>query len=419
VRHNIILICCFSQILSFLFILFFPADAKEENLVFLFSINALFFILLLLTAFFCYNIFKLYEKKPYRKIIESQLSQQSLFNNVVLLSVLPLIGLFFIVYDRIFIRRIDYSQGLRAARYEWLASEGGSFFGIAGNLMVPVSYIAIFFGIRYFGVIKNKWFPYLLIASFISILGSSMLNGGRSNLLLFLVMVIIALSLNAKKIRIKIKISTCLYIALACAGIFYIFKIMESSASLGGIDLSTITQLGIVDLYGAPDNEFFGQEHSDITYKIVYAFAYLFHGQWTSQAIYGLSDTPGYYSIVAAPTVFLDRIGLLNMELEKVAFAATGPYVALPGAVYYDFRWMGIIIWSMMLGLLLGLILFFINSEKRFGTLKTIFIISILYIIILAPVGPAYGFNHYSFIIIAFLIVGVLNKILFRKNIYY
>jgi len=172
-------------------------------------------------------------------------------------------------------------------------------------------------------------------------------------------------------------------------------------------------------MYGVPDEDFFLRSHSDITYLILYSLAYLFHSQWATQSVYSLSDTPGYYSIISMPTMYLDKLGIINIGAENVIFYKEGLFLSLPGGIYYDFKWLGVIVSAIVMGAFFGITLFYLNRLSRFGFIKIMIMLSTLYFLILSPSFAAYGLGHYFFIIFSFALMGMLSKIIFNEKIYY
>jgi len=428
---NIIAIIVFVQICSFLFIGFYPAKALEENLLFIFTLNGCFIFIIFVVAVLVRRILSIYQVKK-RK---NKFSGQYIPKSIILMSILPVIGLTFLVIDRVFIRGIDYSKELRAARYEWLASEGGTFFGIVGTIIIHIAYPSIFFAIRNASLLKTKQLLSLITTSIIAILGISVLNGGRSGILFLLITTIIAISIRAKSQEPRAKsqeprantASTpifknrlVLFIApILCISIYYVFKVIESSAALGQLDLARILIISIPQMYGVPDEDFFLRSHSDITYLILYSLAYLFHSQWTTQSTYSLSDTPGYYSVISMPTMYLDKLGIIDIGAENVLFYNEGLFLSLPGGIYYDFKWQGIVIAAIVIGIFFGITLFWLSRLGRFDFFKIMIILSVLYFLILSPSLAAYGLGHYFFIIFSFALMGMLSKIIFNEKIYY
>jgi len=407
------------QICSFLFILLFPAKALEENLLFVFTLNIYFIFIIFFTALLAEKIFPRFMRTKQERACKKCLSLKS----TTLLSILPILGLIFLIIDRIYIRGIDYSKELREARYEWLGSEGGTFFGIVGTIIIHVAYPSIFFALRNSSLLSKKKMLLLIITSITSVLGISILNGGRSAILFFLITITIAIATRAKTASAFIftskKKAIFLITTLFFISIFYVFKVIESSANLGQTSLADLMSISITEMHGVPSKDFFSDSHNNITYLTLYSLAYLFHSQWTTQSMYNLPDTPGYYSIISMPIMYLDKLGIINAGAENVPFYKEGLFLSLPGGIYYDFRWFGIILSAIIIGMFFGITLFYLTRLDRFGSLKMMIIISTLYILILSPAFAAYGLGHYFFIIFSFALIGMLSRLIFNEKIYY
>lgn len=188
---------------------------------------------------------------------------------------------------------------------------------------------------------------------------------------------------------------------------------------MGQISLAELTEIGIIVLYGEPEMHFFSSEHSPLTYMLIYIFSYLYHGQWTAQIAFDLVDRMGFYSLTSWPTVMMNNFGLIDLGQELKAFSDTGAFISLPGALYYDFGWFGVFFGTLILGFLWGILMIFIKSRGRLGVFKIVFIISILYILILSPIIPAYGLSYFFFILWAFFLLTFLNALLYKRKIYF
>ena len=418
VNRNIILVFLLSNIIAMLSIFILPANAYQQSLLFLIALNFSFISCVLFVSIIFYDSMR-YKKKSklYQERISFIMPRRSLVNNAKMLTILPIVGFIMLFADRVFIRGIDYSQGLRHARYDWLETTGGSFFGVVGNLLVPLAYVGILILIINFNRLRGYRF-WLIIAIIVSVFGHAALNGGRSNLLLAFVMIIIALILKRERfLYFKFfSIKTVLVFSICLGAFFYLVYIVESSAAMGGATLEELTQLGIYALYGVPDREFFLNEHSYLTYMFTYMFAYLYHGQWTAQVSSFLMDREGFYTLTSFPTVIMDKYGLIDLGLDQKAFSDAGAFISLPGAMYYDFGWFGVFFISFLLGCALGVVMVFIESRKPIGVFKVVFIVFILFVLILSPILPAYSFSYLMFILFSFFLLSFFLIPCFSEN---
>lgn len=405
--------------LAILFVIFFPGKAIIEDYLFLFLSSALFISIVLLLGFLTYSYLLSHRIKLSSSSGNHNVDVRWVRINSWALLVASFLGATFLVYDRIFIRNINYfDQELRAARYEWVASDGGGLLSVTGNLLIPFSYIGVFFSIRYFKYIKIKYL--LLVVSIFVIFVHAYLNGGRSNIFLLLVFLYVLYCVGDYKISIGfIRRRFFIPVLLFCVIVsYYIFAVVKSSASIGDVSIQKLLYLGILDMYGIPDAAFFKDIHSDFLCFLLYSLLYLFHGQWTSQIVYSLTERSGYHSIVSAPTVILDSLGLIDLGLYERAFSDTGAFVSLPASVYYDFGWFGLVICSALLGVLFGLVLFYVNKYKHLGFLGSGLLFFTMPILILSPILPAYGFGYYSFVLFSVFLFFIINMVFCRRKIY-
>lgn len=407
------------NLIAILFVFSFPGKSVGGNIEFLLLLNSIFVVIVLFFAAICYCAFWLYGAKK-RVEVDCRVNSPQVKWNSWFLIVLPLVGILLLAYDRIYLRGIDYTQSLRAARYEWLASEGGSMFGVVGNLFVPLGYVSIFFIFKYSSYISG-WRSGLIIASsLVSVFGHAYLNGGRSNVFLYFVMVYIAYCISGRRFQFSSVLGgrgllVCLFLFVS---IFYVGSVTYSSAVIGDVDMRGLLRLAIFDMYGSPDENFFSRNHNFFVYFALYFALYLFHGQWTTQVIFELIDRPGYHSIVSAPTVFLDKLGWIDLGMDSRAFSDTGVFISLPGAIYYDFGWLGVLMIPVFLGFFFGLLLAYLRNNYWRGTLGILLVVTLPSILILSPVLPVYGFSYFSFIIFSFVFFAVFNLVLFRKTLY-
>jgi hypothetical protein len=115
----------------------------------------------------------------------------------LLFLLVALFSLFLVLYDRIFIQGVNYSDGVALARESWRAGASGrrgasSVYNVVGNLLFPLVYFS--FVLSYIFYERHKVFGLYIVFSSILILSFSVITGGRE-LLLVLVAVIISSSI--------------------------------------------------------------------------------------------------------------------------------------------------------------------------------------------------------------------------------
>jgi len=401
--------------LAYFSLIIIPAKSIEPNIEFLVLLNSLFISLVLIFTVFVYAG---YPKRKNKELIRCPMSFKQLIMNIRIVSIGSIIGFILLFYDRVFIRGIRYSQGLRHARYQWINSSGGSFTSVIGNLLIPFGYICIFFLIIHYNNLSKKNKFILLFSSIVSVFGHAALNGGRSNVLLAIVLGIITFTIkNDVNLSIfTIKFRSIKKAPLVAIVVAYVSAVTFSSAAMGNVNMKTLTHLGINSLYGQVYGYFdFIGKISDYLYLIVYCVAYLYHGQWTAQVAYSLPTREGSY--VFSPFWFVfNKLGISSGPFEQGYFAETGAFISLPGAFYYDFGFLGVIILSSLLGVMLGITLILINYSRTIGGIKLAFIMFVLFIVVLSPVVPAYGLMYSNFIFFAFVVLEIINRFIYKKK---
>lgn len=405
----------YSHLLAYFCLIIIPAKSIEQNISFLVLINALFISSVLFFSIIIYTGYpKIHNRTNGHPMTVNQLSK-----NIKIVSFGSILGISLMVYDRVFVRGIDYSLGLRNARYQWLNSTGGSITSVMGNLLLPLGYISIFFLIIHYNSLSKKNKYLLVVSSIISIFGHAALNGGRSNILLAVVIVIITISIKNeyKKKIFAIRFNFIKKLPIIAMVFIYVSVITLSSAALGNVNMKTLTPLGVRGLYGQVYGYFDSiGEISDYLYLIVYFVSYLYHGQWTAQVAYSLPIREGnitFYSF----GIILNNLGLISEPFKPGYFSVeNGAFTSLPGAFYYDFGFLGVIILSSMLGILFGITLIIINFSKFIGGIKLAFIMYILSIVILSPILPAYGLIYLNFIIFSFIGLEIFNWLFYRRK---
>ena len=253
----------FVNFLVLVIVILIPVKAQVENYVFLAFINLSFCSLVLLLSL-------IVEKFKVRKF-DAILTIQQIRNirrNIFLCCFGSIFGLAMVAYDRVYVRGIDYMQGLRAARYEWLASDGGSLVSMAGNLLIPFSYVGLFLVVINSKLFTSKAFLFYVFLALLVIFGHAALNGGRSNILLGLLVMVLAFLLRPGRINYKAVIKALLMIVLlSVPAFFYVAEIIKSSASMGGVDLSTLLSRAINGLQGRFVEGYVVQESSRTIYQ--------------------------------------------------------------------------------------------------------------------------------------------------------
>ncbi len=389
-----------SNIVAILILMIFPFKAASGELfdVILLNITFIFFVA---CAYFPFVNFGDGRVKETDFTTAALISQN--FLNVLLTA--SIIGFGLILYDRIFLRNINYLEGLRSARYAWLASESGNIYGVTGNLLSSFAYVGLFLSVyHYLNMAKRVFYIFYFL---MLIIGFAALNGGRSNLLLVSVIWIFARLLAERRRGHTVKL-TLVHGLFALLLFGYIVYISNSSAELGGVEIEVLAEAGIHDLYGVAACVSCDVFTSKIASILSYLVAYLYHGQWIAQISLGLSYFPGNYLFESAPLVMLRT--LLGAPAEAVYFEG-GVFISLPGAAYYDYGYMGVFFVAILLGVAIGVADFLLRSRRSLSFLKVTYCCVVFFYGILSPIAPAHGFSYFSYVLFSFLVISFLSHV--------
>ena len=327
------------------------------------------------------------------------------------------LGLIFIMFDRIFIRGIDYSKGFRNARYQWLSlGVAGSIFGKLGNLMIPFSYCLLFICIFHWELMESRKRILGLTTALAVQVGFAMLNGGRSNILVAIIFMFVCCIMSREqgkpffpplKMKLTLSVVGSYFLFQYCMSIFYAF----TDNSVYYLSQS------IYYLGGAMENWYY-KYATPLGNSIIHIFMYLFHGSLYSGAV--LCNVPSHVSINQNISFrglwnILARLNLINYQMQLPDFdSGTGAFVAVPGILLYDYGYLGFALGSVLLGIMLGVAINEIaNYKKNMGIIRLAFCFIIMIHIYLSPVTMALGLGYFIFMIFALIAMEVIAAFLY------
>lgn len=416
VENTILKYVFLPYVLCYLILWLLPVEANIPNSGTNFLLNITFVFLIVTVSLFIDKIFSSGEQK--NKSLKKMTVKKMKFI-ICLSTISSFLGLLLIAYDRIFIRGINYQNGLRAARYDWKATTGGSIFGFFGNLLINSAYISIIMLILNFDKMCTKERNICFLVSSISIFGFGALNGGRSNIFFMFAFLIVSLvirkTLNGKKIRLK-KRAYFIIVLFSVFAIIFCLMMFASSANMNKLNFKTQAQLGINELYGKTGETFAKIKNpNDLRYLIIYAFSYIIHGQWTAETIFSFNNFVGD-EVFYLYKDFLHGFGILKHTPIPSYIKADGVFLSFPGALYYDYNILGVIFGSIFLGCLLGWIITLLRRPESMTGIKLLITVYTLLVIILSPFFFALGFIYVNFAIFDFLVIILISDIKFGKT---
>jgi hypothetical protein len=276
-----------------------------------------------------------------------------------------LIGFACLVIDRVFIQHIDYSQGIAVARELWRKA-GEEREGVSS----PLSVLGYLFGFSFFvatTIAQLHWEHLrisdrrlvLILASFL-IAGNSLLTGGRSIVLIQLAVTAAvgtlrrAIGLSFMPGRpLRIIVGAVVTITVVLSYSLYVF----SERAAVGDTLPAIYTEGMVEHLGGQTTDEFGELErlppiiGSIGQFGTLAGAYLTHSFGTFESALEFEQRSGSVSF-AFLRQLLYKAGLLRQGDE--GWPLEGRFMPLPGALWYDFGWMGFLLGAAVVGALVG-----------------------------------------------------------------
>lgn len=342
------------------------------------------------------------------------------FNFICTTSILlSILGFLLVWYDRVSVRGIDYSQGVRAARYQWLMGDvAGSMWGKVGNLLVPFSYCILFMGIFYWEQCSKlkKWLT-IIVGLGVQI-GFATLNGGRSNILMALVFTFVVCLI--RKMRKKTFFPPINRIQLIFGGaIIYVLFLYVVSIfySFSSNNINYVKRASYM-LGAVIDADYIG---NNLMNTIILISLYLLHGIYYSGAVIlwlPASISLDQFISLRIPLYVLYRLGITNSFFITLPQfdGGGGNFISLPGILLYDYGYIGFIVLSLCLGLLFGIAIKMLCNMKNLTNIKLIFCIFIFIVVYMSPITIGYGIGYFIFMIFALLVMEILASFFYGPS---
>ncbi len=325
------------------------------------------------------------------------------------------IGNAFILLDRIVFRGIDYSEGLRAARYQWLQSDiSGSPISIIGNLLIPFSYCALLIGLYHWESLRRSEKIIALVAGFGGQICFALINGGRSNLLIaiaFSVAVCVIRKYRGKSFFPRIRGKAI----LAAIILYVLFRYLELIFFAFAENTDSYLQVMALGLGVRVDSTYHGTAFLNLFLETC---LYLIHGNYNIGAI--LADGPqiiGFADLNHNMTFrsllsLLGRLPFFEYKMELPSFdSGMGAFISLPGVLLYDYGFVGFFLVSLFLGILFGEVLKILNSSAySVGIGKTVFALAVLINIYLSMVTTAMNLGYFWFMVFALVAMEMISR---------
>jgi len=330
------------------------------------------------------------------------------------LFVIYLLSICFHFYDKVYVMNLDYAGGICKAKLEWIrhgASRGGevsSVWSVLGHLGS-----SLFFVFTYEWIRRSRRLVDILyyLALFLYLLYCASI-GNRSSIILFLFFALSVIILYRYQFRQAI-VKILPTLVLIVGFVFYIFmdrarceNYQQSITELSLQQVNTYKNSFQKSLNFTSDSDWidqFWQSHQvlSLTQLSIY---YITHTQNVFAEVINTENRPGQ-NLINSLVVWVKKAGI---DIEPQARSFQGRLLHLPGSFYYSYGLIGMIIGS----LLFGLLLVFTNRLNCY-----FFDIHILVLLtcFLSPLSSPANFIMFPSILIALAVLFLLKKWLYHK----
>lgn len=282
---------------------------------------------------------------------------------------LAAVALLMIAVDRMFIQKVDYSNGVVAAREYWRAGalERGtpsSILSVLGNLLYPLVFVAAILLTVSYETARWRVARTSIVISII--LAQSLITGGRTSILILCIVFTGALLMRKmlrkpmlpKGARLVLGI-TVLIMALLVVTIFSL------RATHNRMHQDEYADALLERHHGEwSDNE---SEIGTLQGSALAVVVYLVHPKWVLQQVIENSEgLDGYALLYQARVVLVSRFyGLIGMGLDSPVWTHAGNWLSLPGQAFHDFGGAGVILLSIVVWSLLAAVLYAVKRNMQ------------------------------------------------------
>ncbi|WP_346060525.1 O-antigen polymerase [Halomonas salifodinae] len=334
--------------------------------------------------------------------------------------ILSVIGTASLIYDKIIIQNIDYSQGIAVAREMWRKEggqrEGGvsSIFSALGYLLSSSYYVSAVLLIVNGKRLMASFIYKVSFLIFFLLMVNSVLAGGRSNLLLIMVFVFGAVSAvpgwSYKTMFASKALRGSIFVLLVISS-FYLLYVFSERAEATGIDATSYVK-NFLPYLGLKLNPWFSDKLnsgllSSLFSLIALAISYITHSFSTVSAI--LDHGPGDKVIIFLhPVNIVYKLGLISRP--DGLWFLSGRFPSLPGALYYQFGVLGFVVFSLLIGFLGGVSkVFYIFKPCSLVALG--FYLMMYGVLVVSPLLLVVDFMSFPFVMFSFFMIGAMFRI--------
>lgn len=335
-----------------------------------------------------------------------------------------LVGFIFLMYDKIFIQGIDYSDGVAIAREQWRqlgedrAGQASSVFSVLGYLFGSSYYVAVVLAITQVKILSAAQRVSILLFCFLMVMANSVITGGRSSVLLLGVFIIGSMASRRElNMRMLLRGRMLRWILLLAAGLAagYTIFVFYQRADAGELN-GTEYVLDFLPFLGLELAEWFKYLLDDgmlssLSAMLVLVASYLTHSFATTAAIMD-GPTEDKTIIFVHAVNLLSKLGLANQPSDE--WFLSGRFPSFPGALWHQFGVIGFVMGSLLLGAASAI-------AKAWTALRPtrllplgVFVMADV-VLILTPLLFAGDFLSFPFVFAAFVLLALFHKCLQSK----
>lgn len=391
-----------------------PVSSIYSDIFFAFSIQFIF--VLTVTLAYCFtNIVN--TQKISCTIEIKELNKKNALRIIKIGIFISFIGVIFLFFNKIFIQGINYFDGIGAARHQMtaLTEEGsGSISSVYSAIGYPISSAYFISAMLIFSpnlLIRDRNRIVLIFIIFILLIANSFLVGGRSGILLALTFLTFPL-FSENKINLFKNKNCYRFLGIILSILFiYILYIFHSRASVNDINIKDysidfLEYLGLVPydwFLILSEDKYYGETLAIINL----ALSYMTHSISTVAGLldYKSSGFPVFNYLI----ILLEKLKFINNI--DVDWPLAGRFMSLPGGVYFIWGFLGLLIFSVLIGVFVGVISNIFR--KNTNSMSLFFICSIFESLLLSsPFIFAGDLIFFPFIIIGGFLTLIISRLL-------
>ncbi|WHZ10401.1 MAG: hypothetical protein OJF60_000840 [Burkholderiaceae bacterium] len=339
--------------------------------------------------------------------------------------VMSLIGLLCVLYDKIVVQGIDFSQGIVAAREQWrrLGEErdgaASSVFSVLGYLLGSGYFVAAVLAATQIRTMTVRQRLRTLLAAAVLLLVGSAISGGRSSVLLLAAMVLGGTaargSLSLRELFPRRRQRRALMVvALVAAGytvnVFYL-RAAASDLSAQRYATGFLANLGL-QLDGWYRSLLDGSALSSLSAMVVLSVSYVTHSFATTAALVDLPPE-GKSVLFSHVAEILAKIGVMAYPDENWYLA--GRFPSVPGALWQLGGPAAVLAGSLLLGAAAAAARAW--TMLRPAQLLPLGVFVMMYaVLVLTPALLAVDFLSFPFIAVAFVLLALADRLLRRRR---